>query len=57
VSEYRVLATVPSTDIVDSTRLAAAIGDVTNECEVRGAHELKGVPGEVRLFGMASGWW
>jgi hypothetical protein len=94
VADDRVLATVLFTDIVDSTRRAAEIG----ECEVpgddiggiavhigarvsalagpndvlvsstlrdlvigsglefeeRGAHELKGVPGEWRLFAVAS---
>ena len=101
VADDRVLATVLFTDIVDSTRRAAEIGDRdwhTGECEVRGddiggiavhigarvsalagpndvlvsstlhdlvigsglefddrgAHQLKGVPGEWRLFAVAS---
>ena len=38
-----VLATVLFTDIVNSTKLAAELGD-------RGKHPLKGVPGEWRIF-------
>jgi class 3 adenylate cyclase len=57
----RVLATVLFTDIVGSTELAADLGDrrwrhllEQHNSLVRGSHELKGVPGEWRLYAVAS---
>lgn len=61
VPDDRVLATVLFTDIVDSTRQAATLGDRDwhallgsgLEFADRGTHQLKGVPGEWQLFAVA----
>jgi pimeloyl-ACP methyl ester carboxylesterase len=41
-------------DAVQALGIQVRAGLHTGECEVRGAHELKGVPGEWRLFAVAS---
>ena len=62
VADDRVLATVLFTDIVDSTRRAAEMSSTLRDLVIgsglefddRGAHELKGVPGEWHLFAVSS---
>ena len=41
-------------DAVQALGIEVRAGLHTGECEVRGAHELKGVPGEWHLFAVAS---